>query len=48
MQKQKKKYPSKWEFDLLIDIQEKMKQGKGAGYTKWATFYNIKQIAQTI
>lgn len=36
------------EFDLLIDIQEKMRQGKGGGYTKWATVYNIKQMAQTL
>lgn len=35
-------------LDLLIDIQEKMKQGKGAGYTRWATVYNIKQMAQTL
>ncbi len=38
----------KREFDLLIDIQEKMKQGKGGGYTRWATVYNIKQMAQTL
>ena len=35
-------------FDMLIDIQERMKQGKGAGYQKWATVYNIKQMAQTL
>lgn len=38
----------KRDFDLLIDIQEKLKQGKGGGYTRWATVYNIKQMAQTI
>ena len=38
----------KREFDLLIDIQEKLKQGKGGGYTRWATVYNIKQMAQTL
>ena len=38
----------KRDFDLLIDIQEKMKQGKGGGYTRWATVYNIKQMAQTL
>ena len=38
----------KRDFDLLIDIQEKMKQGKGDGYTRWATVYNIKQMAQTL
>ena len=43
-----KRYRSKKEFDLLIDIQEKMRQGKGGGYTKWATVYNIKQMAQTL
>ena len=35
-------------FDLLIDIQEKLKKGKGGGYTRWATVYNIKQMAQTL
>lgn len=25
-----------------------MKQGKGGGYTRWATVYNIKQMAQTL
>ena len=34
--------------DLLIDIQEKLKQGKGGGYKRWATVYNIKQMAQTL
>lgn len=38
----------KKEFDLLIDIQKKLQQGKGTGYAKWATVYNIKQIAQTL
>ena len=34
--------------NLLIDIQEKLREGKGAGYEKWATTYNLKQIAQTV
>lgn len=38
----------KREFDLLIDIQEKLRQGKGGGYKRWATVYNIKQMAQTL
>ena len=38
----------KRDFDLLIDIQEKLKQGKGGGYSRWATVYNIKQMAQTL
>ena len=43
-----KRIPQKKEFDLLIDIQEKLMQGKGGGYSRWATVYNIKQMAQTL
>jgi len=32
---------------LLIDIQQKM-QEKGAGYARWATVYNLKQMAKTM
>ena len=35
-------------FDLLIDIQEKLKQGKGGGYTRWAKVFNVKQMAQAL
>jgi len=34
--------------NLIIDIQEKMKQGKGAAYAKWATVYNLKQMAAAL
>ena len=33
---------------LLIDIQEKLAQGKGAGYANWAKRFNLKQMAQTV
>ena len=33
---------------LLIDIQQKMAEGKGAGYVHWAKKFNIKQMAQTV
>ena len=33
---------------LLIDIQEKLVQGKGAGYAFWAKRFNLKQMAQTV
>ncbi len=33
---------------LLIDIQEKLVQGKGAGYANWAKKFNLKQMAQTV
>jgi len=34
--------------NLLIDIQEKMAQGKGAGYEHWANTYNLKESAKTL
>ena len=33
---------------LLIDIQEKMVRGKGAGYERWTKKFNLKQMAQTV
>ena len=35
------------ENQLLIDIQAKLKAGKGVGYERWATKFNPKQMAQT-
>lgn len=35
-------------FDLLIDIQEKLNSGKGAGYERWAKRFNVKQMAQVL
>lgn len=36
------------ESRLLIDIQAKLKAGKGVGYERWATKFNLKQMAQTV
>jgi len=33
---------------LLIDIQAKLQEGKGAGYERWAKLHNLKQMAQTL
>ena len=33
---------------LLVDIQQKMQQGKGPGYERWAKSFNLKQMAQTV
>lgn len=33
---------------LLVDIQEKLQAGKGAGYARWAKVFNLKQMAQTM
>lgn len=35
-------------LDMLIDIQEKISQGKGPGYERWAKVHNVKQMAQTL
>lgn len=34
--------------NLLVDIQEKLRAGKGAGYERWARSFNLKQMAQTL
>lgn len=34
-------------LNLILDIQEKMTQ-KGPGYQRWATVYNLKQMAKTL
>jgi len=33
---------------LLIDIETKMREGKGAGYERWAKLHNLKMMAQTL
>lgn len=35
-------------FGLLIDIQQKISEGKGAGYARWAKLFNLKQMAQVM
>ena len=34
--------------NLLVDIQAKLRDGKGAGYARWASVFNLKQMAQTM
>ena len=34
--------------NLLVDIQAKLQEGKGAGYARWARSFNLKQLAQTM
>ena len=36
------------ELSLLINIQEKLQQGKGKGYEIWAKKFNLKQMAQVM
>ena len=40
--------PEKRKFDLVVDIQEKIAQGKNGGYVQWAKKYNVKQFAESI
>ena len=35
-------------INLVIDIQEKMQQGKGPAYARWATVHNLKQMAAAL
>jgi len=35
-------------FSLLIDIQAKIQEGKGAGYEHWARIFNLKEAAKTL
>lgn len=36
------------QFQMLIDIQAKMVEGKSAGYERWAKKYNRKEAARTV
>lgn len=36
------------DFDLLIDINRKMQEGKGKGYERWAKVYNVKQVSKAL
>lgn len=40
--------PRQEKINLLVDIQAKLQQGKGAGYERWAKVFNLKQMAQTM
>ena len=33
---------------MLIDIQAKLQEGKGAGYERWAKVFNLKQAAESL
>ena len=38
-------YPEN-KLSYLIDVEEKIRQGKGKGYVRWAKRFNLKQISQ--
>ena len=43
-----KKPPKEQPFQLLVDIQRKMAEGKSVGYKKWATKFNLKEMSKTL
>ena len=43
----KKSVQDSQKLNLILDIQEKMTE-KGPGYQRWATVYNLKQMAKTL
>ncbi|AMJ41448.1 relaxase/mobilization nuclease domain-containing protein [Anaerotignum propionicum] len=46
-QKRVRKYNDK-KVNLVIDLQSKISQKKGAGYERWAKTFNLKQLAKTM
>ena len=43
-----KQPPKEQTFQLLVDIQGKMAEGKSTGYKKWATKFNLKEMSKTL
>ena len=43
-----KQPPQEQPFQLLVDIQGKMAEGKNIGYKKWATKFNLKEMSKTL
>lgn len=35
-------------FNLLVDVQAKMAEGKSSGYARWAKKYNLKEMSKTL
>ena len=35
-------------FNLLVDVQAKLAEGKGSGYARWAKKYNLKEMSKTL
>ena len=42
----KKENPEK--FQMLIDIQKKLAEGKNGGYIQWAKRFNVKQVSKAV
>lgn len=43
-----KQPPKEQTFQLLVDIQAKLAEGKGGGYERWAKKHNLKEMSKTL
>ena len=43
-----KQPPKEKPFNLLVDVQAKLAEGKGSGYARWAKKYNLKEMSKTL
>ena len=43
-----KQPPKEQPFQLLVDMQAKLAEGKGGGYERWAKKYNLKEMSKTL
>lgn len=43
-----KQPPKEQPFQLLVDVQAKLAEGKSSGYTRWAKRYNLKEMSKTL
>lgn len=44
----REKTPPPQRINLIVDIQERLRSGKGPGYERWAKVYNLKQMAAAL
>ena len=43
-----KQPPKERPFNLLVDVQTKLAEGKSNGYARWAKRYNLKEMSKTL
>ena len=43
-----KQPPKEKQFNLLVDVQTKLAEGKSGGYARWAKEYNLKEMSKTL
>ena len=43
-----KQPPKEKTFNLLVDVQAKLAEGKNIGYARWAKKYNLKEMSKTL